>query len=63
MEEFTRLDKDEDKPLSNRALRESYPPGSTFKILTAAAAIEHGTVTDTEAPLVSPPPTSCLRAP
>ncbi|MFJ7206653.1 peptidoglycan D,D-transpeptidase FtsI family protein [Streptomyces sp. NPDC098789] len=45
-EAFTRLGQDKDKPLSNRAIREAYPPGSTFKILTAAAALEHGTVTD-----------------
>ncbi|MGW7079239.1 peptidoglycan D,D-transpeptidase FtsI family protein [Streptomyces sp. NPDC054871] len=44
--EFTRLSKNKDKPLSNRALREIYPPGSTFKILTAAAALEHGVIDD-----------------
>ncbi|MDG4861773.1 penicillin-binding protein 2 [Streptomyces sp. T-3] len=47
---FEKLMKDKRKPLNNRALRESYPPGSTFKILTAAAALEHGTVTDIDAP-------------
>ncbi|WP_447038863.1 peptidoglycan D,D-transpeptidase FtsI family protein [Streptomyces sp. DSM 118878] len=47
---FERLDKRKDKPLSNRALREIYPPGSTFKILTAAAALEHGVVTDINKP-------------
>ncbi|WKK24278.1 penicillin-binding protein 2 [Streptomyces olivoreticuli] len=55
-EEFQRLDKDKDKPLSNRAIRETYPPGSTFKILTAAAALEHGTVTDINAPSGIPAP-------
>jgi cell division protein FtsI/penicillin-binding protein 2 len=47
---FVALDKDRRKPLANRPLRETYPPGSTFKILTAAAALEHGVVTDIDAP-------------
>ncbi|MGW0365535.1 peptidoglycan D,D-transpeptidase FtsI family protein [Streptomyces sp. NPDC002990] len=47
---WNELKDSEDKKLVNRALRETYPPGSTFKVVTAAAALEHGVVTDIEAP-------------
>ncbi|MFD4762330.1 peptidoglycan D,D-transpeptidase FtsI family protein [Streptomyces sp. NPDC058439] len=46
---FQALIKDKSKPLANRPLRETFPPGSTFKILTAAAALENGVVTDVDA--------------
>lgn len=36
------LNADPTKPMLNRALRETYPPGSTFKIITAAAALSTG---------------------
>ncbi|GAA1166708.1 penicillin-binding protein 2 [Streptomyces hebeiensis] len=48
-DKFQAMNKDKSKPLANRALRETYPPGSTFKILTAAAALENGVVTDVDA--------------
>ncbi len=39
---WRRLRDSSDSPLTNRALAETYPPGSTFKVITTAAALSAG---------------------
>lgn len=53
---WARLTGDPDKPMLNRAVRQTYPPGSTFKVVTAAAALDAGVVRDVDAPTDSPDP-------
>jgi penicillin-binding protein A len=43
---YDRLASNSQHPLSNRAAREIYPPGSTFKLVTAAAALADGKTPD-----------------
>lgn len=53
---WSRLNSAADKPMLNRAVRQTYPPGSTFKVVTAAAALDAGVVTDVDEPTDSPDP-------
>ncbi|MBF6263914.1 penicillin-binding protein 2 [Nocardia farcinica] len=56
------LNSDPDKPMLNRAISQTYPPGSTFKVVVTAAALAHGVATPedqfTAAPNITLPGTA-----
>ncbi|AXK87097.1 peptidoglycan D,D-transpeptidase FtsI family protein [Nocardia farcinica] len=56
------LNSDPDKPMLNRAISQTYPPGSTFKVVVTAAALANGVATPedqfTAAPNITLPGTA-----
>ena len=43
---WQKLNKDDNKPLINRAIEQTYPPGSTFKVVTSAMFLSEDTSRD-----------------
>ena len=43
--DYNALIEDDHRPLANKAVQGAYPPGSTFKMVTALAALEAGVIT------------------
>ncbi|MEV6428353.1 penicillin-binding protein 2 [Nocardia sp. NPDC051463] len=60
--EWEMLSTDPHQPMLNRAVSQTYPPGSTFKVVVTAAALSNGTATPedqfTAAPNITLPGTS-----
>jgi penicillin-binding protein A len=51
-----RLLKDPSQPLLNRAINQTYPPGSSFKIITSSAGFSTGKVAGPQATVAAPQP-------
>jgi peptidoglycan glycosyltransferase len=49
-EYYAQLNDAKDDPLLNRAISKTYPPGSTFKVITSAAALAGDTTPETRIP-------------
>ena len=49
-----RVRDDPDQPLLNRAINETYPPGSTFKLITSSAAFATGKVANQNSTISAP---------
>ncbi len=49
-----RYRRDRSQPLLNRAINETFPPGSTFKIVTSSTALSTGKVADENAAIPAP---------
>ncbi len=47
-DEWRQLMADNETPLHNRALQGHFPPGSTFKVVTALAALQEGVISPTQ---------------
>ncbi|MEV4167866.1 penicillin-binding protein 2 [Nonomuraea sp. NPDC049709] len=64
---YDELAKDKSQPLLNRTIGQTYPPGSTFKVVTAAAFLEddpsRGPDTTVEAPQRLPLPNTNISLP
>jgi penicillin-binding protein 2 len=44
--DYSALIENDHRPLANKSVQGAYPPGSTFKMVTALAALEAGTITE-----------------
>lgn len=62
---WDQLNSDSSQPMQDRATEQIYPPGSTFKMIVASAALENGMTADTvvDSPTTLPLPNSTWELP